>query len=65
MMEEAVIELKRMNKLLVLMLTKDMEQIQKIELLSHCGFKLKEIAELTGVKNTVVNATLYRLKSKK
>jgi len=65
MTDEVVVELKRMNKLLALMLTNGMEQIHKIELLSKSGFHLKEIADFIGVKSTVVNATLYRLNQKK
>lgn len=65
MNEEILHELKRMNKLLVLMITRGMEQNEKIETLSAAGFQLKEISDLTGVKSTVVNATLYRIRKKK
>lgn len=65
MENETLLELKRMNKLLVLMITKGMNQNESIETLAKAGFQMREIADLTGVKSTIVNATMYKQKNKK
>ncbi len=65
MNNDLVIEIRRMNKLLALMATKDLPQIEKIGLLASAGFAQKEIAEFLGVTSNTVNTTLNRLKTKK
>jgi DNA-binding CsgD family transcriptional regulator len=62
MTTELVHEIKKMNKLLVLMATKDLSQTEKIELLNKVGLGQKEIAELVGTTRNTVNVTLNRLK---
>jgi CRP-like cAMP-binding protein len=63
MTNELTDEIRKMNKLLVLMLTKDMEQIEKIKVLSKVGFGQKDIADLTGATYNTVGVTLNRLKN--
>ena len=62
MTTELAEEIRTMNKLLVLMITKDMEQIEKIEILSKAGFGQKEIADFIGTTSNTVGVTLNRLK---
>ncbi len=65
MSDKAIEELKRMNKLLVLMITKGMNQSDTVEILLKAGFQSGEISELTGIKSSVVRQTVYMSKKKK
>ena len=65
MTTELIQEMKKMNKLLVLMATKGLAQNEKIAMLSNAGFAQKEIADFVGTTSNTVNTTLNRLKSKK
>ena len=47
------------------MATKDLPQIEKIEVLSNAGFAQKEIADFLGITSNTVNTTLNRLKNKR
>ncbi|MCB9237370.1 MAG: hypothetical protein H6580_05535 [Flammeovirgaceae bacterium] len=58
-------EIKKTNKLLVIMATKDLPQTDKIALLSRVGFGQKEIADLVGTTSNTVGVTLNKLKKKK
>lgn len=62
MTTELLQEMKKMNRLLVVMATKDLQQNEKIALLSSAGFAQKEIAEFVGTTSNTVNTTLNRLK---
>lgn len=57
-------EIKKTNKLLVIMATKDLPQTDKIALLSRVGFGQKEIADLVGTTSNTVGVTLNKLKKK-
>lgn len=65
MTTELINEIRKMNKLLVLMATKDLQQIDKIKVLASAGFAQKEIADFLGITGNTVNTTLNRLKNKK
>ncbi|MEO8514047.1 MAG: hypothetical protein ABI543_10835 [Ignavibacteria bacterium] len=65
MAEEFVEQIKKMNKLLVLIFTKDMSQKDKILSLNKVGFKQKEIADFIGTTSNTVNVELNRSKKKK
>ena len=58
-------EIKKTNKLLVIMATKYLPQTDKIALLSRVGFGQKEIADLVGTTSNTVGVTLNKLKKKK
>ena len=62
MNDELLIEIKKMNKLLALNLTKDQPQNDKILTLSNAGFKPKEIADLIGTTSNTVRVALSRMK---
>ena len=55
-------EIRKMNKLLALMATKDLPQIDKIQVLSQAGFGPKDIANLIGTSSNTVAVSLNRLK---
>lgn len=65
MNEEILNELKKLNKLLVLLLTKDDSQMDKIVLLSNSGFSPKEIADIIGTTSNTVSVSLNRIKKGK
>ncbi len=62
MSEELIKEIKKTNKLLVMMATKDLPQNEKINFLSKVGFGQKEIADLIGTTSNTVGVALNRLK---
>ena len=63
MTEELLLqELRLMNKLLVLMTTKDLPQNEKIALLAKVGFGQKDIADLVGTTSNTVGVALNRLR---
>jgi DNA-binding CsgD family transcriptional regulator len=61
---ETLQELQRISKLLALLVTRDLKQREKIELLSNSGFRPKEIADLIGTTPKIVSAELSNLKKK-
>lgn len=65
MTAELTNEIKKMNKLLVVMVTKDLSQVEKIKTLAKAGFGQKEIAELIGTSANTVGVTLNRIKKTK
>jgi DNA-directed RNA polymerase specialized sigma24 family protein len=65
MTTELVQEIRKMNKLLVLMATKDLPQTEKIAFLAKAGFGQKEIAELIGTTSNTVGVALNRIKKRK
>jgi len=62
--EEILQELQRISKLLVLMVTKDQTQKDRIALLSSIGFQPKEIANLLDTTPGTVSVTLSVIKKK-
>jgi len=60
--EDVVVQLRRIARLLTLLLTKDMTQKGKIELLSSAGLQPKEIAELIGTTPNTVSVTLSTIR---
>lgn len=62
--EEILQELRRISKLLVLMVTKDQTQKDRIALLSSIGFEPKDIASLLGTTPSTVSVTLSIIKKR-
>lgn len=62
MNEEIVKELKKLNKLLSIILTKELSQREKILFLNKSGFSPKEISEMVGTTANTIRVTLNRLK---
>lgn len=52
-------------KLLALNLPEDWSQTDKIKLLSDCGFRPKQIADILGTTANTVSVTLSRIKQDK
>jgi transcriptional regulator len=65
MKDEFITELKNLNKLLVLLLTKGQTQTESIILLNKAGFQQKIIAEYLGTTSNTVNVALNRAKKGK
>ena len=61
---ETLNELKKMNKILALLLVKDMEQNDKIKALSKSGFQPKDIADLIDTTANTVSIILSRSRKK-
>lgn len=62
MNKELIDEIKKTNKLLVILATKDLSQTDKIIMLNKVGFGQKEIADLVGTTSNTVGVTLNRIK---
>jgi DNA-binding CsgD family transcriptional regulator len=60
--EELLNEVKRTNRLLVVMATKDLSQTDKIDTLYKAGYSPKEIAQMVGTTGNTVNVTINKLK---
>ncbi len=61
---ETLQELQRISKLLALLVTSELKQREKINLLSGAGFRPKEIADLIGTTPKIVSAELSNIKKK-
>jgi DNA-binding CsgD family transcriptional regulator len=64
MNEELLNEFIKLNKLLILLLTKDLSQNNKILFLSNSGFSPKDIGELLNTTRNTVSVTLNQLKKR-
>ncbi len=64
MNEELLAEFKKLNKLLIIMLTKDLSQIDRIKFLNTSGYTPKEIADLVGTTSNTVSVALSKLKKR-
>ena len=64
MSEELLLEFRKLNKLLILLFTKDLSQKAKIEFLDNSGYSPKDIADLVGTTSNTVSVTLNKLKKK-
>lgn len=64
MNDEILNEIKKLNKLLVLILMKDFKKNEKILFLNSSGFPPKEIAEILGTTSNSISVTLNRLKKR-
>lgn len=62
MNDELIIEVKRLNKLLILLLTKDLSQNDKIIFLDKSGFQPKDIAEIINTTPNTVRVALARIR---
>lgn len=65
MTDELLEQIKKLNKLLVLIFTKDMSQVNKITDLSKAGFTPKEIADFIGTTSNTVSVALNKKKKVK
>lgn len=65
MNDEILSEIKKLNKLLVLILMKDFKQNEKILFLNSSGFSPKEIAEIIGTTSNTISVTLNKLKKRR
>lgn len=64
-MEELIKEIRNLNKLLVLLLTKGQNQTATIVTLNSAGFRPSEIANLLGAKLSTITGVLSKKKNKK
>ena len=60
--DDAVVQLRKVVRLLVFLVTKDLTQRDQIARLSSVGFQPKEIAELIGTTPNTVSVTLSALR---
>lgn len=65
MNEEILSEIKKMNKLLAIDLTRELKTDEKFELLSNAGFQPKEIADICNTTPNTMRVALSRAKSKR
>ena len=65
MNDELIVEIKKLNKLLILLLTKDLTQNDKILFLNDSGYTPKEISKLIGTTSNTVSVTINKLKKRK
>jgi DNA-binding CsgD family transcriptional regulator len=61
-LDNVLSELKRISRLLTLLVTKDLNQRDKIGLLSTAGLQPKEIADLVGTTANTVSVTLAHIR---
>ena len=65
-MDELISEIRKLNKLLILLLTQDKTQASIISMLDKVGFRPKEISDLIGApKNSVTKEISRNRKNKK
>jgi hypothetical protein len=62
--DEILLELRRIEKLLVLIATKDQTQREQVRLLSSMGFQPKEIGELLGITANAARVVLHTVRKK-
>lgn len=62
---EVVERLDRIAKLLVLWMTEEKPQVERIRLLSEVGFGPSEIAQLLGTTGNTVNVALHNLRKQR
>ena len=63
--QDILVELRRISKLLVLLVTKDQIQKKRIDTLATVGFQPKEIAALLGTTSGTVRAALSGIRKSK
>jgi len=61
-LDNVLSELRRISRLLTLLVTKDLNQRDKIALLSTAGLQPKDIAELIGRSANTVSVTLSQIR---
>lgn len=64
MADELIMEIKKLNKLLILLLVKDFAQNDKIKFLSEAGLQPKEIGEVLNLSPNLVRVALSRMRKK-
>jgi DNA-directed RNA polymerase specialized sigma24 family protein len=62
--DEILVELRRIEKLLVLIATKDQTQREQVRVLNTMGFQPKEIAELLGITANAARVALHSVRKK-
>ncbi|MBN8585871.1 MAG: hypothetical protein J0M37_12325 [Ignavibacteria bacterium] len=63
-MTDLLNEIKKMNKLLALLITKDQEPIKSITQLTSAGYTQSETADILNTTKKAVEMALYRNKKK-
>lgn len=63
--KEILAELKKMNKLLALISSKDQDNVKSVLQLSSIGYKQIDIAQILGISKKAVEMAIYRNKKKK
>ena len=62
--DEILTELRRIEKLLVLIATKDEKQKEQVRVLDSMGFQPKEIGELLGITANAARVALHSVRKK-
>ncbi len=62
--DEILAELRRIEKLLVLIATKNEKQKEQVRLLDSLGFQPKEIGELLGITANAARVALHSVRKK-
>ncbi len=62
---DATIHLQRISRLLALLATKEMKQIDQVAYLNGVGFNSAEIAEMLQTSQNTIDVTLSRLRTAK
>jgi DNA-directed RNA polymerase specialized sigma24 family protein len=62
--DEILAELRRIEKLLVLIATKNQKQKEQVRLLDSMGFQPKEIGELLGITANAARVALHSVRKK-
>ncbi len=63
--DEILAELRRIEKLLVLMATKDQKQKDQVRILDSMGFQPKEIGVLLGITGNAARVVLHSVRKRK
>lgn len=63
-MEELLLEIKKMNKLLVQLLIKDMEKNEQVNMLVKSGYKYKDIGEILDISENTVKVHTFNKRKK-
>jgi len=63
--DEILVELRRIEKLLVLIATKDQKQKEQVRMLDSMGFQPKEIGELLGITANAARVALHSVRKQK
>jgi DNA-directed RNA polymerase specialized sigma24 family protein len=62
--DEILVELRRIEKLLLLIATKNQKQKEQVRLLDSMGFQPKEIGELLGITANAARVALHSVRKK-
>ncbi len=63
--QQLLLETRRISRFLIEVITKDMNQSEKIELLNRVGYEPREIAPIVGTTPNSVRVTMSNLRKQK